>query len=320
MVSPIVAQEMTDPKSQDEELGNVQWYRNYDDAVKVAKKTNKDIVILFQEVPGCATCRDYGHEVLTNPLMVEALENAFVPLAIFNNKQGHDREILNIFNEPTWNNPVVRIIDADGTNLTKRISGDYSALTLVKRMKEVLKKQGDDVPGYIDLLEQELSASSSSNIEEDVFSMYCFWSGEKNLGKLDGVLNVESGFMQGREVVKVKYDSDVVSEKELVNFGKKNDYTLRTVSNDYRVASNDYHYYLKNSIYKYIPMSDIQKTKVNSALGSSKNANQYLSPKQIEWLTYVSKNKKGFNSQLTEDIQTAWEVMEVKYEEMSAKK
>tara|TARA_B110000259_G_C13981203_1_gene388689 strand:- start:623 stop:934 length:312 start_codon:yes stop_codon:yes gene_type:complete len=84
--APLFGQEKTNIQTQNEELGKVQWYRNYGEAVAVAKKENKAIVILFQEVPGCATCRNYGHNVLSHPLMIEGLENSFVPLAIFNNK------------------------------------------------------------------------------------------------------------------------------------------------------------------------------------------------------------------------------------------
>jgi len=65
----------------------VHWYRDYDKALVVAAKEDKDVLLLFQEVPGCSTCRNYGHNVLSHPLMVEAIESLFVPLAIFNNKK-----------------------------------------------------------------------------------------------------------------------------------------------------------------------------------------------------------------------------------------
>jgi hypothetical protein len=39
-----------------QELGDVKWLRDYDTAVQEAEKSNKLIFILFQEVPGCATC------------------------------------------------------------------------------------------------------------------------------------------------------------------------------------------------------------------------------------------------------------------------
>jgi len=110
-----------------QELGQVDWLRSYDTAIAESKASDKPILILFQEVPGCATCRNYGDNVLSHPLLVDVIEHYFVPLAIFNNKGGEDKKILNKYKEPTWNNPVVRIVDERGDNLIDRINGNYSS-------------------------------------------------------------------------------------------------------------------------------------------------------------------------------------------------
>ena len=311
-VNLINAQEKTNPKNQSEELGAVQWYRNYDDAIAIAKKENKAIIILFQEVPGCATCRNYGHNVLRHPLMVEALENAFIPLVIFNNKNGKDRTILKKFNEPSWNNPVVRIIDADGNNLVKRVSNDYSALTLCKRLKETLTLRNTPIPPYLDILEQEILALTSNTINETCFKMYCFWTGEKQLGKLDGVLDVESGFIDHNEVVKVKYNSALISDSELSTYAKTQDFYPVNTSKNFRTAKKDVHYYLSHSDFKYLPLSELQKTKINSALGSRQNAELYLSPKQLKWLKRLRKNNsKGLTSYMNQNIEDTWPLMHI---------
>jgi len=72
------AQERTNPKDQDEELGVVSWYRDYDQALKIAQSQNKSVLILFQEIPGCSTCRNYGHNVLSHPMLAEAIQDLFV--------------------------------------------------------------------------------------------------------------------------------------------------------------------------------------------------------------------------------------------------
>ena len=115
-------------------------YRDYDKALAVASKEGKDVLLLFQEVSGCSTCRNYGHNVLSHPLMVEAIESLFVPLAIFNNKGGKDKKVFDQYVEPSWNNPVERIVDQQGKDVVKRIGNDYSALTLCKRMIASLLK------------------------------------------------------------------------------------------------------------------------------------------------------------------------------------
>ena len=97
------------------------------------QKQNKPVFMLFQEVPGCLTCRDYGKGVLSNEVIVETIEKYFIPLAIFNNKRGKDSEVLQRYGEPSWNNPVVRIINAKGENLIRRIAEDYSKARVAKK-------------------------------------------------------------------------------------------------------------------------------------------------------------------------------------------
>lgn len=301
-----------DLSNQSEELGKVHWYRNYDKAVAAAKEANKDVLLLFQEVPGCATCRNYGHNVLSHPLMVEAIETSFIPLAIFNNKGGHDAEILKKYKEPSWNNPVVRIINTSGRNVVSRISGDYSAVTLLKRMGESLTSRGRDIPQYMTLLEQELSAKATGSLKEKHFQMYCFWTGEKQLGKVDGVLNVESGFMNYGEVVKVTYDSKKVKEEDLEVYAKKNSFRPVASNDSYRTANSDVHYYLKHTDYKYLPLTPLQQTKINSAIGQGKNPQAMLSPLQRKWLIQIKKKSITPKVLLTSDFEKAWASLQKK--------
>ncbi len=217
-----MAQKRTESQNQDEELGKISWYRDYKTAIKLSEKENKPILILFQEVPGCATCRNYGQNVLSHPLMTEAIENEFIPLAIFNNKKGDDLEILKKYNEPTWNNPVVRIVNAQGENIVNRLASDYSSIGLYKSMINALESVGNSIPEYFKILGMELSTSvRDHNVEESYFKMYCFWTGEKELGAQDGVLATKAGFMENAEVVRVIYNADKISSKELEGFAKK---------------------------------------------------------------------------------------------------
>lgn len=299
------AQERTNALQQDVELGKVSWYRDYDAATSLSKKENKPVLILFQEVPGCATCRNYGNNVLSNPLLVEAIEDLFIPLVIHNNKGGKDRQVLKQFNEPSWNNPVVRIVDANGTNLTPRVAGNYSAKGLYLAMHNALVKTYAEIPEYMNLLGKELTSVNST--KEKYYSMYCFWTGEKQLGASEGVLNTEAGFMKGREVVKVTYDDRKVDIKELDSYAKRNNFTPIAQDNSYRPASNDEDYYLRHTVYKYLPLSNLQKTKINTALGKRKNATVYLSPRQRMWLQEIQANKVKKEVMFNQSFAAAWE-------------
>jgi len=293
--------DFTNPKDQTEELGKVKWHRNYDQALEVSAQTGKPVFLLFQEVPGCMTCRNYGHNVLSHPLMVELIENEFVPLAIFNNKGGSDRKVLEKYNEPAWNNPVVRILDAKGANLANRIAAKYSATSVLAEIKKTLKTQDRNIPKYVELLEQELLGAQNGT-EEAVLSMYCFWSGEAHLGQQDGVLSTEPGFANGKEVVKVKFDPTLLSKAELASHGAKAKCHIEMEHGKFG-ADKDPQYYLKKSRYKYLPLSEGQRTKINSALSQQMDPDEYLSPQQKEWL-YSGQLKN--TTLYTQDFETAW--------------
>ena len=103
------------------ELGRVAWLRGFDSAASKAAAMKKPMLVLFQEVPGCHTCVTYGEQVLSHPLIVEAADSLFVPVAVYNNIKGDDERTLKFFKEPAWNNPVVRIMTNDRTALGKRV-------------------------------------------------------------------------------------------------------------------------------------------------------------------------------------------------------
>ncbi len=287
------------------ELGDVHWIRDYDTALQNAKAEDKAVLILFQEVPGCSTCRNYGNNVLTHPLIVETIENFFVPLTIFNNKKGKDLEVLRQYNEPTWNNPVVRIVNASGKDIVKRVNGNYSKLGLIDAMMEAIIQSGHLVPDYLDLLYQEFSGNS----EECYLSMYCFWTGEKEIAKLPGVISTQAGFMNGKEVVKVQYNKNKTSPKKLKSkAAKKNcgdDIYLK--NNGYRI-DRESKYYLRHSDLQYIPMTITQATKVNSALGAKEDPLHYLSPQQIAWYKEIKSqnNSKELTHYVEVDFRKAW--------------
>lgn len=47
------------------------------------------------------------------------------------------------------------------------------------------------------------------------FAQSCFWTGEMQLGQIDGVMRTEAGFFQGHEVTLVDYDPARVSLEKL---------------------------------------------------------------------------------------------------------
>jgi hypothetical protein len=64
------------------ELGIVRWSRGYEAAALRAKAEGKPLLVLFDEVPGCSTVLAFGERVLSNPLIADAMEQAFVPVVV----------------------------------------------------------------------------------------------------------------------------------------------------------------------------------------------------------------------------------------------
>ena len=129
------------------------WNRYYETVIGKATTIDKQVFILFQEVLGCATCRNYGNELLTHPFTVGALETYFVPIAVYNNKGGADADTLRIFDEPSWNNPVSRIIDPNSEkDMTKKLNGKYDMAHLVSYISNGILGSGQLIPEYLDLL------------------------------------------------------------------------------------------------------------------------------------------------------------------------
>ena len=62
------------------EVGDVQWGRDLESALKNSADTAKPVLVLFKEIPGCSGKRKFGREVLTQPSLVEAIENEFHPV------------------------------------------------------------------------------------------------------------------------------------------------------------------------------------------------------------------------------------------------
>lgn len=293
-------------RPQPQELGAIKWRRDFDKATAEAKRTGKPLLVLFQEVPGCGTCKGYGDRVLSHPLVRDAAETLFVPVAIYNNTPGNDARVLKKFEEPAWNNPVVRIVSHDRTALASRVAGDYTTTGLVSAMVAALVKEKRDVPTYLRLLNEELTARKRG-LAQATFAMYCFWEGEGQLGGLDGVIATKPGYLRGREVVDVWYDPARITYSKLVKQAQqikcagtvyarserqeKAIKALRDVSivrtDEKSRPDKEPKYFLSKTPYRFVPMTATQASRVNAAIHSSGDPVAILSPSQLRLLASI---------------------------------
>jgi hypothetical protein len=310
------------------ELGKINWSRDYDASKKEAISSKKPLLVLFQEVPGCSNCTRFGNVVLSHPLLVEAVETYFVPVCIFNNKGGEDKRILEKFGEPAWNNPVVRILDAEfETDLAPRISNSYTPFTLATEMLETIKKRDKNVPNWLILLEKSLRADEKGT-EETVVSMSCFWSGEGKIGAMSGVVATEAGFMGGQEVVRVEFDPTEISLGDFLKKSKESgcastvfcEKSAEKMTAEKTVGANSVaektnfrpdrepKYYLSQTNWRFVPMTEMQAARANSLIGQNQSPISVFSPRQVELESFISKNlkKKWKNRVGSDDLIKSW--------------
>lgn len=289
-----------------EELGAVHWLRDLDAGQIAAQQTGKPILLLFQEVPGCSNCTRFGNSTLSHPLIVEAIETYFIPVCIFNNKGGKDGAALKKFKEPTWNNPVVRIVQADYQDIVQRMPDFNSPMQLVNGIRRALELTKTAVPAYLQLLEEELAAREAG-LATATFSMYCFWSGEGTFGRLAGVIETEPGFQNGREVVRVLFNPYVVTKAALEANTKPKGISSCAKNEGFRIDKEP-KYYLSQTEYAFIPMTTLQACRANSLMAKSQSPDAVLSPRQLGLHKKVLENPdNGWKSMVgRKDLAAAW--------------
>ncbi|HNM25983.1 MAG TPA: VPGUxxT family thioredoxin-like (seleno)protein, type 2 [Saprospiraceae bacterium] len=291
---------------QPEELGQVHWIRDLDAGRAAAQKSGKPILILFQEVPGCSNCTRFGNTTLSHPLIVEAIETYFIPVCIYNNKGGKDAEALKLFDEPAWNNPVLRIVRPDNHDIVVRMADFNSPVQLVNGMRRALDLSGAVTPKYLELLEEELSARESG-LQTATFSMYCFWTGEGIFGALPGVIETEPGYQDGREVVKVQFDPTVTNREALEQQTQPKNVSACAKNDGFR-SDHEPKYYLSHTPYRFVPMTSLQACRANSLAGKGQSPEEVLSPRQLDLLKNIQANPgKEWKSMIgRKDLSTAW--------------
>ncbi len=258
------------------ELGGVHWERDFAAAKGRAEKEHKPLFLLFQEIPGCDTCTGFGKAVLSHPLLMAAIEQCFVPTVVRNNVDGQEKAVLEQYQEPAWNNPVVRLLDESGKDLLPRRDGIWDAHGIAGRMVAALEKAKQPVPGYLQIARDE----SDGKVAKAVFVMHCFWEGEALLGALPGVVATSAGFVDGAEVVEVVFLPAVVSKAKLTELAESK--SCRPVTADQVAAApvSDQKHALRGTVYADLELSPMQRMKVHSALTLATDVDGWLVPAQ----------------------------------------
>ncbi|MBL7711929.1 MAG: thioredoxin family protein [Chitinophagaceae bacterium] len=294
----------TNRNNQPKELGKISWYRSHQAALDAAQREGKPVFLLFQEVPGCATCVGFGEELLSYPLLAEAIENEFIPLAIYNNAKGEEERILSLYHEAPWNNPVVHFVDGWGADTVPRLPNPWEPFLLLDRMTQALKVSGRKLPEYVALLAAEFKIKYGKS-HTAYYETPCFWSGETSMIQHPAVLATEAGWIAGKEVVKVTFDPLAVSLQELSHFAGREHFKRVEKPGAYRKDVNP-QYYLKGSVFRLLPLGISQRSRLNYAIPYAQNAESYLSPLQYALLQQHRKSGGDGPELYDKAIEESW--------------
>lgn len=285
------------------ELGDVAWLRDHDRGLALAAEQNKPVLLLFQEIPGCSTCVRFGQDVLTHPLMVEMITDRFVPVAVFNNHPGADAEILHRYEEPSWNNPVVRFLGPDGTELLPKLADRYDALGLYDKMIAVLEMLGGDVPGYFRLLGRDLVVEHGLS-QCVTYATPCFWSGETSLAQHPAVITTDAGWVDGEEVVQVHFDPRMTSRQDLDTYAREEGFN--PIESGSFTFDSEPQFYLRKSAARHLPLTPAQRTRINLAVPYRGSLADFLSPQQSAWLGDPRLERSSGDEAYRQDIRQSW--------------
>lgn len=134
--------------------------------------------------------------------------------------------------------------------------------------------------------------------------------GEASLGLVDGVISTLPGFLDGKEVVKVDYNPEVVSLETLKERAKTAKCSYREPGDgkeaDTVKPDKEPKYYLSKTLLRFVPMTALQATRINGMLNQPAHRD-LLSPRQLELLEYIEAHPdKGWKNMIGQEITSAW--------------
>jgi len=184
-------------------------------------------------------------------------------------------------------NAVLVLFAPAGVELSDAEWADANTAAGLDRLVGELSAEHRAVPGYLAALRDEYAGKPT---ESASFAVGCYWEGERDLGKLDGVVASRTGMLGSDEVVQVRFDPRVIDEAKLVATVKAMSCYRGLRPGDAKLALDpqQQHDLSMHPEYFFLPLTAMQATKVNAALGAGDNPDVLLSPMQIRLKTRLA--------------------------------
>ncbi len=108
---------------------------------------------------------------MSHPLVVEAVQELFTPLCVYNNTEGdEDARAREAYAERSWNNPVVRVVDERRRDRTRPLTRQWSVAGIADLMVRSIEADDAAPPRWLTLL-RETSGVPAREVETAIFGM-----------------------------------------------------------------------------------------------------------------------------------------------------
>ncbi len=302
------------------ELGRVRWSRSLAEARATASRAVLPVALLFQSVPGSASDRQFAEDALSHPLLVEVLETEFVPAVAVKNDPA-DAPLLERYGEEPTGGPVLRFLDAHGSDLVPRRADVVDAHGLARRLVEVIESLGRPVPGYLSLVVDE---TAPGPVERAWIEVPDLVQGEVRIASIPGVVSTRAAVLAGRDTVEVAFRPAALTFRDLLEQAARADAAAFVFASDEaqldvarRVLrgrarkvdpDTDARVHeqqkplLKRSHLRYLPLTPMQTMRINADLATNRDPARWLSPRQVRLALLLARGER-LNPLLLADLE-----------------
>jgi hypothetical protein len=184
------------------ELGAISWQRDLEGSLAAAAAGDGIVLVFFVRIGDARKQIEFGEAVLSNPLLVEAIETEFLPVAIYETGPGEHERVRHRYSEAAADGPVLRFLDPQGSDILPRGEAVWTVHDVAQRLVSALTARGRGVPGYLRILAEETDPAA---LERTTLAVEDQHRAEGELGALAGVVEARSGWLGGYKIVEVAF-------------------------------------------------------------------------------------------------------------------
>ncbi len=293
-------------------LGRVRWLSDYNTALLKMAEENKPMLVYILGNTGNDVLSVRRNEILSHPLIVEAIESNFIPVAV-SPAVAAEHSILSLPGD-TKTGTAMSIVGTDGHPKSKNSDDAAWMKHLTGIMLDALQQEGMAAPVYLKLVNEEFNAAEKR--ESAVITLHCFWSGEVELGIEHGIVYTEPGYIGDKEALYLEFNGSAISYEDILKssldlnlineafpMNEQQSTAAHGIMPDKKVVDTtadafvpaprkaSYKRYLSKSIYRFVPMTEKQAIMVNNALFLDEDPSEFLSPRQLQMYRYIKRKQ-----------------------------